>query len=333
MSIEFIRKVFGDSTREVSGNASVLCPYCAEKKSEFYTKKKLAIRVSDHLCHCWVCDWRSRNLLPLLRKFYPGFVKDYFNGGFAERQEASFTRTEESHRGKEIVSLPEGFQLCESLREQPNRNQGKKAAHYVSGRNGIESVNDFWYWKFGYVPYDPENPDSKTYYNRVIIPSFDANGEVNYFTGRSLQEGSKKPYLNPNILREDIVFNEINVRWDEELILVEGPFDLVALGTEKNATCCLGSTLGPEFLLFQKIVENQTPVVIAFDFDACKKALVVAKSLSEYGIPVRFMTHLLCDTKDVGSLDFKRIDELLDIAPNFSSNLERRIRLERLVNT
>lgn len=331
MSIEFIRKVFGDNTREVSGNASVICPYCAEKKSEFYTKKKLAIRVSDHLCHCWVCDWKSRNMLPLLRKFYPGYVKEYLASGFAGKQDV-LVRDHKVEQQDICLQLPDGFRLCVVMPTKEDR-QNFKTIWYLNGRNGVGSDQDLWYWKFGYVPYDVENEDSKTYYNRVIIPSFDTEGKVNYFTGRHLQSDHKKPYLNPNILRENIVFNELNVRWDEELILVEGPFDLVALGTEKNATCVLGSTLDTNFLLFERIVQNQTPVVIAFDFDACKKALVVAKSLSEYGIPVRFMTHLLCDTKDVGSLDFQKIDEVLEAAPNFSSNLERRIRLERLVNT
>ena len=59
---------------------------------------------------------------------------------------------------------------------------------------------------------------------RVIIPSFDSEGFLNYFTARAIDESTRK-YVNPKVKRTDIIFNELNVDWKKELVIVEGPFD------------------------------------------------------------------------------------------------------------
>ena len=71
------------------------------------------------------------------------------------------------------------------------------------------------------------------------------------------------------------------------MTLVEGPFDL--LKCNENATCLLGSSFGPDYLLFRKIVENETPVVLALDEDAKEKALTISRTLAEYGVEVAIM--------------------------------------------
>jgi hypothetical protein len=55
-NISFIEKVFGSGMLTSNKkNIDVKCPICDFKDGT--SKKKLSIRISDHLNHCWVCNW------------------------------------------------------------------------------------------------------------------------------------------------------------------------------------------------------------------------------------------------------------------------------------
>ena len=89
-------------------------------------------------------------------------------------------------------------------------------------------------------------------------------------------------YKNPNASR-DIIFNELNIDWDSDVILVEGVFDAIFAG---NAVALLGSTLREESRLFQHIIQNDSSVFIALDPDAEKKAMRIARTLLKYDVEV-----------------------------------------------
>ena len=72
----------------------------------------------------------------------------------------------------------------------------------------------------------------------IVIPSFDDDGDVNYFAARSYNGDSYK-YKNPRASK-NIVFNELFVNWNADLTIVEGAFDAIVAG---NAVPILGSTL------------------------------------------------------------------------------------------
>lgn len=274
-TIDFIEKVFGEGKLSNGGlNISVLCPTCVEKKGATYNKKKLVIRTDSFVCHCWVCNNKSRNLVPWIRKYYPQHLNEYV-GSYLKGQQLTDIDTEDQPETK-TVALPIGYRFL-FLEETP---EAKKAKRYLSYR-GIYSDRDFWYWKFG-VAYDNDD-----LVDRVIIPSFDAEGNLNYWTARSFDKKAFPKYLNPGVARESVIFNEINIDWSKPLTLVEGPFDL--LKCNENATCLLGSSFGPDYLLFRKIVENETPVVLALDEDAKEKALTISRTLAEYGVEVAIM--------------------------------------------
>ena len=76
--IDFIEKSFGQGQPSNQGlNFSVLCPICKENKGSSYDKKKLVIRTDNSLCHCWVCGYKSRNLLFLIKKYHNEYLNEY----------------------------------------------------------------------------------------------------------------------------------------------------------------------------------------------------------------------------------------------------------------
>ena len=104
--------------------------------------------------------------------------------------------------------------------------------------------------------------------------------------------------MNPRVKRSEVIFNEINIDWSEELTIVEGPFDLMK--SNQNATCLLGSTLNQRHALFKKIVANKTPVLLALDPDASKKTQDIATLLYSFDIAVKVLDIYPYD--DVGEM-------------------------------
>lgn len=327
-SLDFIVKAFGEGKTSNDGdNISVVCPLCKDKKSDFYSKRKLAIRTSDHLTHCWVCGYKSKNILGLLTKTDApkALVAEYLKR-FATHDQLMTSETsevEKPHEQKEL-ELPHSFELLAT--SSVDDRYAQKMFEYLEKR-GCSSIEELWYWKFGFVRYSEE---TKGYYNRIIMPSFDATGALNYFSARSIGNNKAMKYINPTCEREPVVFNEINIDWNQELTIVEGPFDLVKCG--ENATCMLGSTLTNEYALFQNIVKHQTPVVLAFDSDALGKMLSVAQNFCEYGIEVRIL-EMTDSSKDIGDLTKDEVQTLCQNASVYTRKLAYKLRLAELSRT
>tara|TARA_Y100001963_G_C6756898_1_gene437383 strand:- start:1285 stop:1857 length:573 start_codon:yes stop_codon:yes gene_type:complete len=168
------------------------------------------------------------------------------------------------------------------------------AKSYLRERNITKK--DIIRWKIGYC-------SSGQYSDRVVIPSFGSSGHCNYFVARSYN-GNWKKYMNPKV-GKDVIFNELYLDWDSDLVVVEGVFDALVAGP--NSVPILGSTLREESRLFRRIVENDTSVYLALDPDADKKTNAIAKKLLQYGIEVHKIS--IAPYSDVGEMskdEFKK---------------------------
>ena len=291
MAIDFIERCFGSAKLTNAGlNANVLCPICHEKTGEL-DKKKLAIRTDNWLTKCWICGYKSRTIYGLLKRFKPQQMDEFistFNAAslVTDAEEVAFKEQQEA------IQLPRGFQL---LADYHNNDDApfyiRQALKYLSER-GI-TYRDLWYFKLGVTVLD------LSYKNRIIIPSYDNEGNLNFFTSRAYRNNIKPKYFNPKFHRETVIFNEINLDWNDELTIVEGPFDLFKVND--NATCLLGKELTKDYLLFQKIAYNKTPVLLCLDNDAKRSNLETAKLLYDYDVDVRLLK-LPSDIKDPGEL-------------------------------
>jgi DNA primase len=146
--------------------------------------------------------------------------------------------------------------------------------------------------------------ESGEYQNMVIIPSYDANGNLNYFTARSFEKQPFRKYKNPSVSR-DIVPFEMFINWNSPLVLCEGPFDAIAI--KRNAIPLLGKNIQTN--LMKKIVSSKVEkIYIALDSDAMKSAVKFCETFMNEGKEV----HLLeMDDKDPSELGFKNFTELI----------------------
>lgn len=294
--IKFIESVFGASKlARNSKNIDVRCPFCAPRDA---TKRKLSIRVDDDRNHCWTCGWRAHTLVPLVKRFSTRdkLVEyiDKFMPEMPQRRRCWFLSVpiEQEQR----LELPKDFKLL-ALSSDVDPDV-KAAKRYLKERGIVE--RDFWYFKLG-------TSDDPRWRRRVIVPSFDATGALNYFVGRAVDSGVKPKYDNPDVDKLPIIFNELNIDWSQPIVVCEGVFDMFKCGD--NAVPLLGSDLSEDSALFGAIVTNNTPVILALDPDMWgTKTLDISRMLMSYGIDVRIV-----DTRtlggDPGSVTRKRFKE------------------------
>jgi len=277
--VAFLKRAFGDVHVPNNGDPSIACP---SQKCRGSRKKKLAISLTTDKTHCWVCGLGGR-LITLLVQHRPSFVHEYLTR-FVSSAGVVFDDSDECVD----VQLPAGFRMLATVIEHDAHTTA--AIKYIK-RRGLTD-RDLWYFKFG-ISTDVNMQ------HRVIMPSFDVAGKLNFFTGRSINDGAFRKYMNSDVKKKNVIFNELNIDWSKELTLVEGPFDMTKC--DENATCLLGSSLSEDSALFAKIYKNRTPIVLALDDDMVEKSWQrIAKMLSSYEIPVRIIE--LGSFHDVGEM-------------------------------
>ena len=257
------------------------CPSCD------HHKKKLSINIDKNVFKCWVCDWSGKNIYRVVRSY--GSLDDRYKWR-SFRQELEIENFSDKlfgsspHSSEQQVALPKEFV---SLANKKLPTTSLYALNYLKSR-GI-SKKTIIKWKIGYC-------SSGLYGGRVLIPSFNKNGDVNYFVSRAYDRSWKK-YMNPDISK-DIIFNYPYLDFDEDMIIVEGVFDAMKAGD--NSVPLLGSTLNENSKLFSKIVKNDTPVYLALDPDAHKKTNKLVSLFLKYDVEVRLVN--VAPFSDVGEM-------------------------------
>ena len=260
------------------------CPFC------HHYKKKLQINLETQNWHCWVCDSKGRTIQSLLRKLNVDIrdiqkIRDIYGDDAPNTKNDEFVvKLQLPNEFKSLSKPPKGF--------NPNY---KQALHYLSVR-GI-GVNEILKYNIGYC-------SDGLYGGRVIIPSYDFNGELNYFVARSYYEDNKMKYKNPPVSRNVIVFeNQIN--WNQPLILVEGVFD--AFSVKRNVIPLLGKFFPTK--LKDKIFEmGVKEVTIMLDSDAVDDSTKHAQFLQNNGIRVK---NIIPSDKDAGDMGFDKVNKLI----------------------
>lgn len=253
------------------------CPFCSS------TKKKLSINIVSNKWKCWVCGSKGGHIIWLLKKLNvakPLLQKFKDELGEVEIQKYKSTNAEV------ILRLPEEYK---PLWKVEKTYQYYHAISYLKNR-GI-TANDILRYRIGYCTEGP-------YAHRIILPSYDRNNQLNYFTARLFYDEGMK-YKNPPVSKNVIVFENM-VDWNEVVILCEGMFDAIAL--RRNVIPLLGKNI-PK-VLEKALLEHQVKDVIIFlDEDARTDVLKLERQLSQYDINVRVV---LTEGKDASEMGFEK---------------------------
>lgn len=279
--VELLEEVLGEGSDTSKDNRSYYCPFCG------HHKKKLEIdfnrnRRGNNSWNCWVCGEekgsKGRSIYSLFRRLE--LPDNYFQ---RLKTITGVSKVPEEAETKQLpLTLPKEFIPVHG-------NYNRQVYNYLENRN-VTTI-DVLRHNMGYC-LDGE------YKDRVIIPSYDNHGVLNYFVGRKFT-GKGLKYLIPPRQRNVIAF-ESTINFDLPIILTEGMFDAISI--RRNAIPLLGKQILPK--LFQKILtSNVQKVYICLDNDALKTSLRHCKTLMDYGKEV-YLVEMGED--DASSMGFER---------------------------
>jgi len=167
--------------------------------------------------------------------------------------------------------------------------------------------------------------DSGDYKDRVLIPSFDKDGNVNFFAARTFHKGNSYKYMLPP-WSKDIIGFELFINWNEPITLVEGTFDAVSV--KNNVIPLFGTTMAFQLKLAM-VVNKVKRVNIVLDNDALKQAMDIFDRIEDLqGDNIDIHLIELGD-KDPSVLGFETINELIykSKAFDFSDIIKTRLKI------
>ena len=251
---------------------------------------KLQVNIQTGKCHCWVSNQGGHNLYQLFKKVGAGY-QDFklLNQLLGE---TSFYQ-KDTDKKSEVIQLPQEMKL---LSDKKDTSIIKEHALRFLRKRGITS-EDIKRYNLGYC-------SEGVYQNRIIIPSYDSIGKLNYFVGRDFYASTLK-YKNPPIPKDVIGF-DLYVNWSLPIVLVEGVFD--AMSVKNNTIPLFGKSILPK--LYKKIVEKKVKdIFIILDSDAFDDAIQITEKFVNEGISVNFVK---LDGKDPNDMGYKKMITKID---------------------
>lgn len=249
-----------------------------------YNKHNLAFNSEKNVYKCWKCGEHG-HISKLVAKYGSKEDNKKLSLILSHDITNSLRVFKNIHEKNEniVCPLPDGYT---PILESSNSKMQEIALNYVTKERKID-IDQLLKYKIGYT-------EIGEYKNRIIIPSFNDIGKINYFEARSYL-GIKPSYYKPDEKafknfkgqipdKYDIIFNEKNINWDLPVYLVEGVFDMFRI---PNSIPMLGKT--PSWLLIKKIIENNATIIICLDEDAIKDGIEIYEMLESLGLNVYFV--------------------------------------------
>ena len=250
-------------------------------------KPKLQVNIKNGKWHCWVSGQGGHNLFQLFKKVKA--TKKQYQELNELSDNFSFEYVPTKQENKE-VKLPDEYKPMWTKSNSPTY---KHALKYLKSR-GV-SQDDMIKYSIGYC-------EDGLYSNRIIIPSYDDEGQLNFFIGRDIFDSKLKYRNSPT--PKDIIGFDLFVNWEEPILLVEGALD--AITSKVNSIPLFGKTIMNN--LKRKILEKKVKTLyVALDNDAVKDSMKIVEELMNEGIKVHMIKLTEKDPNDIGYEKFTDI--------------------------
>ena len=288
--LQLLESVLGKGKPTSGDNIAFFSPFVS------HYKPKLEININttsqgENTWHCWISDKKGRSIVTLFKQL--NLSKEKFEQLNKVIESSKYRIDTTSTTKQSVLQLPEEYR---PLWIQKNTPDYKNAIHYLKGR-GI-SIFDILKYRIGYC-------ESGEYSGKIIIPSYDCTGQLNYFVSRAFYKADTQKHKNPKISKDVIGF-DLLINWSQPIILCEGAFDAIAV--KRNAIPLFGKIIQPA--LQKKIIEQRVRnIYIWLDADALKNAISIAEKFMSEGLNVYFIQ---LKSEDASELGFKRINEIIE---------------------
>ena len=265
------------------------CPCCIDREGNGEARKyNLAVNLQKQVFQCWKCSSMGEpmkgSIVKLIRLYGNEELLEQYKEIIRSIHESELYKLHFSDKDfnidtsivtKEDLKFPDSFQYFDR-----NKTNYRPALKYLLDRGLTWNIIEKY--KIGYTLRE-EELENKKYSYRVIIPSFNALGELNYWVGRDYLPKSnvyiyRTKYANPKAEKKEIIFNEEKVQWDADITLVEGAFDHIVV---PNSIPLLGKALDKDYKLYWDLITKANAKVNIFlDSDAYQTVKEVYKFLN-----------------------------------------------------
>jgi hypothetical protein len=308
--LDLLERILGRGTRKSRGNYQFVCPFHVSNPPG---KKKLEVNLETSQWSCFVCrdinKAKGKKISTLLKKI--DVPQEYLDELKIirpnEKIQSSTSELNKAILPKEFISLN-----CFKSKDKLEIIKYNQVSAFLKGR-GV-SGEDILKYNLGFCI-------EGNYADRVIVPSYDAKGKLNYFIARDFTNNLPEKYKNPNVSVKDVIGFELYINWNAPIILVEGVFD--ALTIKRNVIPLFGKVIHEP--LMKKIMESKVNrIYICLDNDAQREALRYVEQLMSYGKEVYLIELIGKDANEIGQEEF--FNQIENISPmNFQSLLYKKL--------
>lgn len=287
--LQLLESVLGKGKSTSGNNIAFFSPFVS------HYKPKLEIDIEtnhngENPWHCWISDKKGRSISSLFKQL--NLSKEKFEQ-LSRIIESSKYRVNTTVVEKQVVlQLPDDYRPLWIEKKTPDY---KNALRYLKQR-GL-TLFDILKYRIGYC-------ETGEYTGKIIIPSYDANGQLNYFVSRAFYTADTQRHKNPKVSK-DIIGFELFINWAEPIVLCEGAFDAIAV--KRNSIPLFGKIIQPA--LQKKIIEERVKnIYLCLDPDALKNAIQIAERFMSEGLNVYFVN---LKSGDASELGFEKITQIL----------------------
>jgi hypothetical protein len=296
--LTLLESALGQSEKRSRGNYRFKCPIpgCTS------VRKRLEIQTEENdeghnPWKCWVCLNGGLTIKSLFRKAK-------LDSKYYYRLTKIITIKGDEAIPDEHVALPEAFKTFTGLKKSDF--VGRQALSYLRKRGFTDEL--ILKYQLGYC-------ESGPYSSRIIFPSFDSDGHLNYFAARTIIEDEEQRYVYPKAHRGDAIPFELYINWNAPIILCEGFFDAATI--KRNVIPLLEKGI-TQALLSKILGSDVKKIYIVLDKDAMREALQHAEMLLSNGKTI-YLVDL--DDKDPAEMGFESFTNLIQQATTLTPEL------------
>ncbi len=281
-----IESKFGDS-KSSGKDIMVNCPFCIFRGRKTPDREyKLYITPSKDLAHCFRCDYASKasKLIPQIASYGTAIEK---------------IKERDDEKEKDLEELPPSCSLDSLTNDH-------LALVYLKERNF--NPNDL----LDRVVFCPDYKKNDYSFGPRLVFPFYQFGTYRGFQARTIWKNTLPKYIGAsNMKKRTLLYNyDEAFSQDEQLIIAEGPFDALRIGSQ--AVAALGKSISDEQLRLIRMGQFKK-IVILLDPDAEDEGIESAKQLA-----VDFNTYIgYLKDKDPGEMTLMELNDFID------SQLER----------
>ena len=295
--VTILNKALKQSAKIRKGTDAVYyCPVCK------HYKRKLEINTVTGKYHCWVCGLSGTSLKTLFKKL--GLSGEYLGQIYKN------TETYRKLPQNDINAILEIFSEKKSIPVESLVLPKEYRSFYddeltLIGRHALQYLKSRNITKYDVLRYNIGYCEGGQFNGRVLIQSYDASGQLNFYSTRSIFEDAKMKYVN-SFGSKDIIGFEMFVDYNQPITLVEGAFD--AISVRNNAVPLFGKTLSNK--LKSALISNKVQSVnIVLDNDALQDSIRISEFLLKNSIETKLVK---LDGKDPSEIRFDKTWDIID---------------------